>query len=103
MIAEPPSSVGERLRHAIDSGQTGDKVKGSDPAAVPLETDAEASGTPTPKSAVTNALDHEVTRTKAQQTGVIEDRRSYNPFAYVYLALVLAFAVAAILSLWRFA
>ena len=38
----------EQLRHAIDSGKTGEKVAHPDPAAAPLGTDAEASGnTPT--------------------------------------------------------
>ena len=32
----------QRLRHEIDSGKTGDKVKVPDPAMAPLGTDAEA-------------------------------------------------------------
>jgi hypothetical protein len=35
-----------QLRHDIDSGRTGDKVAGFDPAAAPLGTDEEAAGTP---------------------------------------------------------
>lgn len=42
---ETPGS-GAPLRGAIDSGQTRDKVMGSDPAASPLGTDDEAAGTP---------------------------------------------------------
>lgn len=34
-------------RGLIDSGQTGEKVAGFDPATVPMETDAEAGGTAT--------------------------------------------------------
>ena len=38
----------DQLRHAIDSGATGEKVDAPDPAAVPLGTDDEAAGyTPT--------------------------------------------------------
>lgn len=37
---------GAPLRGAIDSGETRDKVPGSDPAAAPLGTDDEAAGTP---------------------------------------------------------
>jgi hypothetical protein len=37
------------LREAIDSGRTGDKVPARDPATAPLQTDAEAAGTPTPR------------------------------------------------------
>jgi hypothetical protein len=36
-----------QLRGDIDSGRTGDKVAGFDPAAAPLGTDEEAGGTPT--------------------------------------------------------
>lgn len=35
---------GARVRGAIQKGETGDKVPGFDPAAAPLETDAEAGG-----------------------------------------------------------
>lgn len=34
----------DQIRNAIDSGKTGEKVAHPDPAAVPLGTDAEASG-----------------------------------------------------------
>jgi hypothetical protein len=40
------TSAAARLRHAIDSGNTGDKVNYPDPAAAPLGTDDEAAGTP---------------------------------------------------------
>ena len=36
----------EQLRHDIDQGLTGDKVRAPDPAAAPLGTDEEAAGTP---------------------------------------------------------
>ena len=35
-----------KAKHAIDSGATGDKVPGFDPAAAPLGTDDEAGGAP---------------------------------------------------------
>ncbi|MFN4184315.1 MAG: hypothetical protein ACK4M6_05975 [Hyphomonas sp.] len=38
------SSAATRLRHEIDSGNTGDKVNYPDPAAAPLGTDDEAAG-----------------------------------------------------------
>ena len=38
-----------RLRADIDSGKTGDKSPGHDPAAAPLGTDDEAAGTPVPR------------------------------------------------------
>jgi hypothetical protein len=42
--ADPPSAAGTRLKAAIDSGRTGDKVPGFDPAAAPLGTDEKAAG-----------------------------------------------------------
>lgn len=41
---KPPTT--DQLRMRIDSGATGEKVAGSDPAAAPLGTDAEAGGYP---------------------------------------------------------
>lgn len=52
----------ERLRADIDSGRTGDKVRGSDPAAAPLGTDEEAAGTPVSREAVELARSNEVER-----------------------------------------
>jgi hypothetical protein len=49
-----------RLRSAIDSGQTGDKVPGADPAAAPLGTDEEASRVAPSSSSVSEALRNEV-------------------------------------------
>ena len=41
----------EQVRDRIDSGATGEKVPGSDPAAAPLGTDDEAAGVPSKPSA----------------------------------------------------
>jgi hypothetical protein len=43
-----PEDGGGRYRLMTDEGRTGDKIPGRDPSTVPLETDAEASGMPTP-------------------------------------------------------
>jgi hypothetical protein len=39
-------STTEQLRNAIDSGRTGEKIPGPDPAMAPLGTDDEAAGKP---------------------------------------------------------
>lgn len=44
-----------QVRGDIQSGRTGDKRRGFDPAAAPLETDAEAAGTPPGPEAVEEA------------------------------------------------
>lgn len=54
------SDTVERLRADIDSGRTRDKVRASDPAAVPLGADEEAAGTPISSAAVALARQHEV-------------------------------------------
>jgi hypothetical protein len=41
---KPPNAA--QLRGDIDKGRTGDKAAGVDPAAAPMETDAEAGGAP---------------------------------------------------------
>jgi hypothetical protein len=45
MSKQKPSTAAQ-LRGDIDKGRTGDKAKGLDPAAAPMETDAEAGGAP---------------------------------------------------------
>jgi hypothetical protein len=50
----------DQLRDDIDRGRTGDKVEGSDPAAVPLGTDEEAAGTPLSQAAVAQARAEEL-------------------------------------------
>lgn len=47
MQSKPESG---QYRNAIDRGATHDKVPAVDPAAAPLETDAEANGTPTARA-----------------------------------------------------
>jgi hypothetical protein len=44
--SDPEPKTVDRLRGDIDRGLTGEKVPGSDPAAAPLGTDAEAGGVP---------------------------------------------------------
>jgi len=49
----------DRLRIAIDRGETGDKVAYPDPAAAPLGTDAEAGGNPPTPREVRAAARHQ--------------------------------------------
>lgn len=52
----------DQLRHDIDQGRTGDKVRFPDPAAAPLGTDEEAAGTPIDPRIVAEVRDREVTQ-----------------------------------------
>jgi len=53
----PPTAA--QLRDDINSGRSGDKVAGFDPAAASMETDAEAGGTPPSASEIAQARAHE--------------------------------------------
>lgn len=44
MTSKPSNAA--QVRGDIDAGRTGDKARGVDPAAAPMETDAEAGGAP---------------------------------------------------------
>lgn len=55
----PDRSNPERLRAAIDRGETADKVAFQDPAAAPLGTDDEAAGRPPSEREVDVAIAHE--------------------------------------------
>lgn len=80
----------DRLRSDIDSGRTGDKVPGPDPAAAPLVTDEEAAGTPISKARVELARAQEVVH-KARTT---EDGGAPQ---YVFvLVLIIAILVSAV-------
>ena len=56
----PTHTAEQRLRADIDNGRTGDKVDASDPATVPLGTDAEAGGAPTDSKAASSARQAEL-------------------------------------------
>ena len=64
--ASAPATA-DRLRHEIDSGRTGDKVAGPDPAAAPLGTDDEAADRPPGDGRVEMAR-----RDELQQEGVAD-------------------------------
>jgi hypothetical protein len=86
-----------RLKHAIDSGDTGDKVPGFDPAAAPLGTDAEAAGTPPGEIAVPNvpANREQAAEMAADPAGT--DRAGYSgQDRFVWAVVVGAVAIAAV-------
>jgi hypothetical protein len=66
MTKKKPTAA--QLRGDINSGKTGDKTPGFDPAAAPMETDAEAGGaSPTPE---------EVAQARASERRGIDGRRN---------------------------
>jgi hypothetical protein len=97
---EISAAEGERLRQAIDSGRTYEKVAGSDPAVVPFETDAEAAGAPTSRQAVRSTLAKETKEPPRARRNVIDADQNHNPFAFLYLSLVIASIAGVLVALW---
>jgi hypothetical protein len=58
------------VRADIDRGLTGDKVPGSDPAAAPLGTDAEAGGAPPTAAEIAMEAESRTLRPPPQREGV---------------------------------
>ena len=65
MAKQKPTAA--QLRGDINSGKTGDKTPGVDPAAAPMETDAEAGGAPPPADEVARARAQEQRGVKGKQ------------------------------------
>jgi len=86
----------ERLRDAIDSGRTGDKVAWADPAIAPLGADEEAAGTPPTPEAMQQAFASETTRAVPQAHA---DRSAWIFAGLVVLCL--GALIGAIIVLWR--
>jgi hypothetical protein len=76
----------EKLRHAIDSGKSRDKVRAFDPAMAPLGTDEEAAGTP--------LRPHEVETARQQE--IVSPREHADESHATWLAVVGVAAVFAI-------
>jgi hypothetical protein len=86
----------EQLRHDIDQGRTGDKVRFPDPAAAPLGTDEEAAGTPIDPQVVAQTRDAEARLarpTDAQRSA--EGRVSDVVWWVVMVAVAVAWSGAA--------
>ncbi|TPJ14363.1 hypothetical protein FJW04_17905 [Mesorhizobium sp. B2-7-3] len=86
---------------AVDTGSFGDKTPGFDPAAAPMETDAEAGGFPQPGGTGT-PLRAEVTAKKADSRSMEREhdgrRSATHPNRWLPLALLAVIAVA--VALW---
>jgi hypothetical protein len=65
-----PSSTSEQLRHDIDSGLTGDKAPGFDPAAAPMGADAEAGGAAPTAAEIAQAREAELRPTPKRPNAV---------------------------------
>ena len=96
MSEDNPGSAAARERAATDSGLTGDKVAGSDPAAAPLGTDAEASGHAAeadgPRAATADG------DTAARDPNRSNAARPKAPWLWIVLAVVAAAVLAVVLA-----
>lgn len=98
------------MKHDIDSGRTGDKVAGLDPAAAPLGTDEEAGGAPLQPHLIAEARIQERAARPANPTpsaaspdlapdGRSEPRLRLPPFLLgVGVAVLLAAAMLAVFA-----
>lgn len=110
----------EQLRHAIDGGETGDKVNAPDPAAAPLGADDEAAGysptleerrmafrqevsarqrTPRPRSKSFALMAGEVIGIGAILTLIAAGMRNLEGFALAYIGLSIASAVFVVVDI----
>ena len=95
-MATQAGATTEQLRHDIDQGRTGDKVRFPDPAAAPLGTDEEAAGTPIDPQVVAQTRDAEARMarpTDAQRSA--EGRVSDVVWWVVMVAVAVAWSGAA--------
>ncbi|SOE18988.1 hypothetical protein SAMN05877838_3938 [Hoeflea halophila] len=76
----------QKLRADIDSGRTGEKVDASDPATVPLGTDAEAGGIQTDRAAASRAR-------HAELDGPGNSRRRAGKYLLIFPGVVVLIAV----------
>lgn len=79
----------DQLRHDIDSGRTGDKVRASDPAAAPLCTDEEAAGTSIAPELVAKVRDSERQRALRLGDPADAEKRDFSSAIAIWLAAVL--------------
>jgi hypothetical protein len=79
----------DQLRHDIDSGRTGDKVRASDPAAAPLCTDEEAAGTSIDPELVAKVRDAERERAVRLVDPADAEKRDFSSAIVTWLATVL--------------
>lgn len=83
----PGGPYAEKLRQAIDTGRTGDKICHPDPAAAPLGTDEEAAGTPLRGDMVDQALRNEIREPDPGPESFARDRAITVATAVVTLLL----------------
>ncbi|WP_312794223.1 hypothetical protein [Tianweitania sp.] len=99
------------VRGAIDKGQTGEKVAGFDPAASPMETDAEAGGAPTVGSDEAAAAQQPSSLPRANASTHGSAMRPFDDAAhtksnrplliYIGLIAVVAVVLLASIGIWR--
>jgi hypothetical protein len=94
-MTDPKPTTADGLRAAIDRGLAGDKVPGSDPAAAPLGTDAEAGGAPPTPAEIAMEADSTTMRAPPERASP-EQARAPRP-AWLWaggLVVVLLIAIA---------
>lgn len=103
--ARQQGSTTAQLKHDIDSGRTGDKAPGFDPAASPLGTDDEAGGTPPSPEVIEHARQMErkadaSVRPNSAEPALQPNARMHRsvPILPIVIGIVVALVVAAMLG-----
>jgi hypothetical protein len=85
----------ERLRHKMDSGLTGDKVAGLDPAVAPLGVDDEAAGTRRPA--------HEIASTGHRETMRPHETSDLPGLGHAWILIAFTLLLAIAIVAWTLA
>jgi len=102
-----PSANPAQVRGDIERGSTGDKLPGFDPAAAPLETDAEAGGEPLSPDQVSNISGREEPRNQGSRNEgshgpalrhFDRPREDHSPFRQGWLLAILAAVVLTLVA-----
>src|SRR5262245_29263521 len=88
MRRSKPTATPDQLKHDIDAGRTGDKVRASDPAAAPLCTDEEAAGLPVDPELVAKVRDAERKMASGLGDPADAERRDLLSAIWIWLAAV---------------
>jgi hypothetical protein len=82
----------DEIRSAIDSGRTGGKVEGSDPAAAPLGSDTEAAGRPATQQQLDIASENE-----AESPGRAHPKRNRTRVGHAWVLFGAAIIIGAVI------
>jgi hypothetical protein len=97
-MAKPPTENPTQKRHDIDAGHMADKTPGFDPAAAPMETDAEAGGAASPSGSAAEPKGQQRFVNAASYANAMRPTGTEAPVGRKYGPVFVAIAVIVILA-----